>query len=69
MSDRPFERRIFKLCTACEHYFQGAMNGDYTCPACQGKEAVQRPLQQLDGDVTGYPPSPTPPRRRRGAAA
>jgi len=69
MTDRLYERRIFKLCTVCDHYFQGAMNGEYTCPACQDKAAVARPLQQLGGDVASLPPSPITPRRGRRAVA
>lgn len=43
---------IYKLCAVCSRYFQGQMNGDYTCPECTAQGlAVSRPLTSLDSLV------------------
>lgn len=40
---------IYKLCAVCSRYFQGEMNGDYTCPECRAKGVeAARPLTSLD---------------------
>ena len=40
---------IYKLCAVCSRYFQGEMNGNYTCPECRAKGVeASRPLTSLD---------------------
>lgn len=68
---------VSKQCMSCGRYFQGELNGDYTCPSCCGAGATGlRPLARLDnllddfsgGEFTaggqGYPGGPgSAPRR------
>ncbi len=45
---------IYKQCTLCGHYFDGQLDGSYSCPECQIKEipaAAPRSLTPLDDNL------------------